>query len=458
LENCFIWNNIIGNSPAGGGIIWQEDKPRADVIACNDVWNNVPGNYGEADSTGPMTWDGKVSLTGAAGNLSEDPQFANLLNKDFHLTVDSPCINAGNPDLVVAPGEQDIDRGARVYASRIDIGADEYIGYVKPAADAGADRHILRPLNEVTLDGRRSFFYDPCGVKIYHWSQVSGPPAVLDDPNAAGPTFTAAVEGEYVFQLVVADGRYTSKPDQVLILVAANQPPVADAGPGKAWKTPGLVTLDGTDSFDSDKVDQLSYRWTQVDGLPVLLRNADTAKPSFSLGTEGGYVFELVVSDGFSQSEPRRVQCVGVTVTATGQPIPATQLASSAYYPDVSGTNAVYSTPGQMSIYDARITCQDLVSGRTEIFGTSGNRKSTAISSSGPAASPTRAPSRTAPASLSGTSRPAFSGSCGPAATPAPTVIRRSRAARSYGCSISALTRTCSRTGPTCHTTSAVPT
>jgi beta propeller repeat protein len=374
VQDCFLWNNIICDSPMGGGIVWQDQQPaQADTIMFNDVWNNAPGNYGEAgSSTGELTWDGRTNRTGIGGNISADPLFADPGRKDFHLTVDSPCINAGNPDLFVAPGERDIDRAARVYASRIDIGADEYFGYVKPAAEAGADRHILQPLEEVILDGQQSFFYDPCGVKIYRWSQVSGPAAVLDDPNAAQPAFTPAGEGEYVFQLVVADDRYTSGPDKVLILVAANQPPVAKAGSDKAWRTPGLVTLDGTGSFDPDKVDRLTYQWTQVEGSSVLLRDANTAKPSFFLPSEAAYAFELVVSDGFSQSEPSRVQCVGIGVTATGKSIPASQLTSYAYYPDVSGTNAVSSTPNQLSIYDARITCQDLVSGRTEVFGTSG--------------------------------------------------------------------------------------
>ena len=99
------------------------------------------------------------------------------------------------------------------------------------------------------------------------------------------------------------------------------------------------MTLDGTGSFDPDKVDQLSYQWTQVEGSPVLLRNADTATAFLLVGAEGVYVFELVVSDGFSQSEPSRVRYVGVPVTITSKPIPATQLTSNAYYPDVSGTN-----------------------------------------------------------------------------------------------------------------------
>ena len=370
---AYIWNNIICDAPEGGGFVCQSDTAVPQGIAFNDVWNNVPGNYGTVSPmTGQVSWEARADLTGIEGNISGDPLFVDPLKKDFHLTVDSPCINAGKPNLAVVSGERDMDRAARVYATRIDIGADEYVGYVKPAADAGADRHVLPPLAPVTLDGKASFFYDPNGIKSYRWSQVSGPAAALDDPNAAQPTFTPAQEGEYVFELVVADDRYTSKPDNVLILVSTNQPPVAQAGPGKAWKAPSIVTLDGTSSFDPDKVDRLSYQWTQVDGETVVLVDANTPRPAFFLEAEGVYVFELVVSDGFAQSAPSLVQCVGVGVSATGTRIPPEQLRNNAYYPDASGTNAVYSSPGQMIIYDARITCQDLISGRTEVFGTSG--------------------------------------------------------------------------------------
>jgi beta propeller repeat protein len=371
LDPGCLWNNIICDAAAGGGLLW-EGTLLTGIIAYNDVWNNVPGNYGTSGTTGELTWDGPSSLAGKAGNISADPLFANPLNRDYHLTVDSPCINAGNPDLVVTPGEQDIDRGPRVYAARIDIGADEYVGYVKPAAEAGTDRHVLHAMEAVTLDGRRSFFYDPCGLQTYRWSQVSGPPAVLDDPNRAQPTFTPAVEGEYVFQLVVSDARYTSEPDKVLVLVAPNQLPVANAGSDKAWRTPSIVILNGTSSFDPDKGDPLTYQWTQVEGESVFLQDANTASPSFHLQKEGAYVFELVVSDGIAQSEPSRVRCVGIGVRTSAKSLPGMQSMTYAYYPDVSGTNAVFSTPGQMSIYDARITCQDLISGKTEVFGTSG--------------------------------------------------------------------------------------
>ena len=246
------------------------------------------------------------------------------------------------------------------------------VGYIQPAANAGGDQHLLQPLATVTLDGKGSFFYDPCGVKTYRWSQVSGPVVVLSDPSGAKVTFTPALEGEYVFQLVVADATHTSPPDQVIVLVSANHVPVANAGPGTVWQTPGVVTLDGADSYDADKVDHLTYQWRQVEGESVVLRDANTVKPSFTMMDQGVYVFELVVSDGFTQSVPSRVQCVGVRVTGSAKRIPQAQLTLYAFYPDVSGTNVVYSSPGQMSIYDARITCQDLVSGKTQTFGTTG--------------------------------------------------------------------------------------
>jgi hypothetical protein len=50
----------------------------------NDVWGNAAGDYRDIDD-----------LTGVAGNASFDPLFADSL--DFHLSPDSPAIDAGDP-------------------------------------------------------------------------------------------------------------------------------------------------------------------------------------------------------------------------------------------------------------------------------------------------------------------------------------------------------------------------
>ena len=82
-----------------------------------------------------------------------------------------------------------------------------------------------------------------------------------------------------------------------------NQAPVADAGSDQNNVNVGeTITLDGSDSYDPDSGDTISYEWTQVgDGPEVTLLNSTTAHPSFivpDMGPDGGtLLFELVVSD-----------------------------------------------------------------------------------------------------------------------------------------------------------------
>ena len=65
------------------------------------------------------------------GNFDADPMFVDPNNpdpnlRDYHLRLDSPCINAGNPNYGPALGEWDIDGQPRISpGTRIDVGADE---------------------------------------------------------------------------------------------------------------------------------------------------------------------------------------------------------------------------------------------------------------------------------------------------------------------------------------------
>jgi beta propeller repeat protein/parallel beta-helix repeat protein len=367
FTNARICGNIISNAGSGGGILWRGDMP-ANLFQYNDVWDNAMGNYISMDATtGATQIDGSEDRTGTMGNISVDPLFVNPFSKNYHLTLESPCINAGDPLWAYAEGQIDIDGQRRVYGLRIDIGADEYVGYVKPAASAGYDQHVLEPFQTVTLDGSGSFFYDPCSVKTFHWTQVKGAAVVLSDPNSANPTFVPGAMGEYVFELVVADDRYTGESDQVLVLVGGNQPPVADAGPNRVCQTPGQAVLDGTGSHDPDVVDRLRYTWRQVSGPPVELQNADTAMPYFASDGEAQYAFELVVNDGFVDSQPSRTQIVTVAVTETLRPrnvAPATD--GPAYYPSISGGKVAYVTGADITTW--QIACRDLYTGQADLF------------------------------------------------------------------------------------------
>jgi parallel beta-helix repeat protein len=304
-----ILNNIISGAGSGGGITWEGDY-QGGVIQFNNVWNNTPGNYGFADpTTGEFTYDGRADQAGIDGNISQNPLFIDIQAHDYHLQTGSPCVNAGDPGIVPAPGETDFDGELRIYAARIDIGAYEYVGYVKPVANAGPDQHIDLP-ELITLDGGGSFFYDPDGVMEFSWEQVAGSAVVMSDFAARQPTIIPESEGEYRFELVVSDGLNFSEPDEVLIIVR-NRAPLADAGPDQSMSAiPSVITLDGGASYDPGGV-ALTYNWRQTEGPAVNLSNANADNPTFIPSQIGIYVFELVVNDGQLDSVP---DIVGIVI------------------------------------------------------------------------------------------------------------------------------------------------
>ena len=102
---------------------------------------------------------------------------------------------------------------------------------------------------------------------------------------------------------------------------AANQDPIADAGPNQTVETNALVTLDGSGSNDPDVGDTLTYAWTHTmtDGSApspaIALTNANTAGPTFTApAAAGAYAFELIVTDNGTPSASA-TDTVTITVT-----------------------------------------------------------------------------------------------------------------------------------------------
>jgi hypothetical protein len=104
IQNCIIWKN-------------------ADDL----YWTNQSNWY---HPTYSCFTDGN-DIDSGTGNIygdTNDPNFVDVNAGDFHIKFDSPCRNAGDPNLSYT-GETDIDGQNRINGSkRVDIGADEYYG------------------------------------------------------------------------------------------------------------------------------------------------------------------------------------------------------------------------------------------------------------------------------------------------------------------------------------------
>lgn len=101
-----------------------------------------------------------------------------------------------------------------------------------PVANAGEDQ-TRNEGSLIALDGAASSDPDK-DTLTYNWTQISGQPVVLSDPNSPNPTFTAPLVGlggeALVFGLVVNDGLVNSViPDQVSVnLLNVNDPPACE--------------------------------------------------------------------------------------------------------------------------------------------------------------------------------------------------------------------------------------
>jgi uncharacterized repeat protein (TIGR01451 family) len=117
--SAIIRSNIVISNTAyggGGGIVNVVSASYQDY---NDAWNNTGGDYS--------------SITQGAHDISLDPLLVNPIGGDYHLSPDSPCIDAGDPD---GYPNTDYEGDPRPMGTAPDIGGDEYrtLGVKKTAA------------------------------------------------------------------------------------------------------------------------------------------------------------------------------------------------------------------------------------------------------------------------------------------------------------------------------------
>ena len=165
----------------------------------------------------------------------------------------------------------------------------------------------------VTLDAAASTDAEN-NIAAYLWQQSAGPTIAIADLAAASISFTAPevdADTELAFELTVTDAAGASDNTTVVIAVLNNNPPKAHAGDSQQVNENQLVSLDGSESKDSED-SSLDYLWHQVDssGYSVTLIDPKTTTPTFTtpfVATDTELTFQLTVSDSLGKSSDANV-------------------------------------------------------------------------------------------------------------------------------------------------------
>ena len=117
LINCTVVSNVAA-AYAGAG--WNSTFKNSIVYYNNSYYNNAD------DSGGYGTWTNccmPFAVNFGVNNLTNPPQFASLADGDYHLSLASPCINAGNNSFVTV--SNDLDGNLRIVGGEVDMGCYE---------------------------------------------------------------------------------------------------------------------------------------------------------------------------------------------------------------------------------------------------------------------------------------------------------------------------------------------
>lgn len=201
----------------------------------------------------------------------------------------------------------------------------------------------------ISLDASGSADTDGTSITAY-WSVLSipeGSQANLSDSASLTPSFTADIDGLYIFQLLVKGPLLLSEPDTVVVSVGTvaptNTAPVAAlADANLTVQVDEVVQFDGSSSFDPDG-DALAFAWSEISkpaNSESDLDNTTSPTPTFTPDSKGEYRFSLTVSDGELSSTP-----VALTLTVPNRS-PEAQISQIGNGPFDVGEEAQFDASG----------------------------------------------------------------------------------------------------------------
>ncbi len=145
-----VRNNIIFNNygQMAGGV--RGYIASGMTLEYNDVWNNTAKNVQGGDPN-------YYQVPSPVNSISSDPLFKDLASGDLHLTLDSPCVNAGNPDSAFNDTN----------GTRNDMG---YYGGPDAVVESRTAYFVQRNGSQLVCNGQPFYFNGTNNDHPYHWS------------------------------------------------------------------------------------------------------------------------------------------------------------------------------------------------------------------------------------------------------------------------------------------------
>jgi hypothetical protein len=247
---------------------------------------------------------------------------------------------------------------------------------ISPMANAGSDQTIILPTNTVIFLGNGT---DTDGTIVgYNWAKISGPSGyTIINATSASTDVTGLEQGLYQFQLKVTDNNGATGTDtiQVIVNIAGNISPIADAGPVQTITLPtDSVTLSGSGTDADGAI--VGYNWTQISGPSGYnILNAKSSSANVTGLVQGVYQFQLEVTDNAGATGTGVVQVIvnaapNISPVANASPdqtikLPVNSVTLSGSGSDADGTIVSYewtevSGPSNYNIVNATSAVTDI--------------------------------------------------------------------------------------------------
>ncbi len=274
----------------------------ADSVIANAGSNQTAkvGATATLNGSGSTNPSGVGTLTYAWAFLSRPAGSATVLKNNNNVMPSFLVDVAGNYVIQLTVSNGSASNSASVTVSTT---------HTAPVANAGAGQTVAVG-STATLNGSGST--DPDGNSLtYTWTLIARPAGsntTLTGANTISPSFVVDQPGSYTAQLIVSDS-FTSSTPSTVVINTENTPPVANAGSAQVVNVESLVQLNGAGSTDVDG-NSLRYLWSLLwvpEDSTAALSSTSAVNPTFTADVAGGYVAQLIVNDGISNSAPATV-------------------------------------------------------------------------------------------------------------------------------------------------------